>query len=123
MNLLIVEHDAATCLALRSSLSAAVPGSRVLEASTGARALEICARERPELVVVGARLPDTDGLALTSRLRALSPAPVVIVVARVDGGDVAERARAAGVYAYVAKDRLATDLVPAVSRALGTERL
>lgn len=107
---------------LRAYLELILPSCRVLEAWNGARALELCAGERPELVLVDIGLPDTNGIALTERLRALSPAPAVIVISYHDCEDYAARARTAGAFTYLVKNRLATDLAPAIARALGIAR-
>jgi len=119
MNLLVVEHEAMMRARLRAYLELVLPRCRVLEAGSGAQALELCASERPELVLVDITLPDTNGVALTVRLRALSPAPAVIVISYHDVAHYAARARAAGAYTCLVKDRLATDLAPAIAGALG----
>ena len=107
---------------LRAYLELILPSCRVVESWSGSQALELCASERPELVLVDIGLPDTNGIALTARLRTLSPAPVVIVISYHDGKDYAARARAAGAFTYLVKNRLASDLAPAIARALGIAR-
>ena len=119
MNLLIVDGEVTMCARLRAYLEVILPRARVLEAWSGARALELCARERPELVLVDVGLPDINGLELTARLRALSPAPAVIVISYDDGEEYAARARAAGAHSFLVKNRLVTELAPAIARALG----
>ena len=122
MKLLIVDSDVMMGARLRAYLELILPRCGVLEAWSGARALELCARERPELVLVDISLPDIHGIDLTVQLRALSPAPVVIVMSEDDGAEYAARARAAGAFANLAKSRLASDLAPAIARALGITR-
>ena len=119
MKLLIVDGEVTMCARLRAYLEVILPRSRVLEAWSGARALELCVKERPELVLVDVTLPDMNGMELTTRLRALSPSPAVIVISYHEGTDYAERARAAGACCFLVKNRLATELAPAVARALG----
>ncbi|HXU41474.1 MAG TPA: response regulator transcription factor [Burkholderiales bacterium] len=119
MNLLVVDGEAMMRARLRAYLELILPSCRVLEAWNGAHALALCASERPELVLVDIGLPDTNGIALTARLRALSPAPAVIVISYHDGEDYAARARAAGACTYLVKNRLASELAPALARALG----
>jgi len=122
MNLLIVDNEAMMRARLRAYLEVILPRCRVLEAWDGAHALALCASERPELVLVDIALPETNGIALTAQLRALSPAPVVIVISYHDGEDYAARARAAGAFTYLVKNRLASELAPALARALGVSQ-
>ena len=110
------------CARLRAYVEVIVPRCRVLEAWSGARALEVCTKERPDLALVDVSLPDTDGVALTAQLRGLSPAPAVIVISYHQSEDNAARALAAGAHTYVVKNRLAAELAPAIARALGIPR-
>ena len=119
MKLLIVDSDVMMGARLRAYLELILPRCRILEAWSGARALELCGRERPELVLVDISLPDINGLDLTVKLRALSPAPAVIVISEDDGAEYAARARAAGAFAHLAGNRLASELAPVLARALG----
>jgi len=122
MELLIVEDQQAMRAALRDLLASAFPQIRILQADSGAGALAICHRERPQVVLMDIRLPDTNGIELTVHLRTYSPAPAVIVISYLDGAEYAAQARAAGACAFITKDRLASELVPAVARALGIAR-
>lgn len=54
----------------------------VVVAADGAEALRLAGERVPDVAVLDLRLPDTDGIALLRRLRALAPAlPVVITSA------------------------------------------
>ncbi|HXY31298.1 MAG TPA: response regulator transcription factor [Gemmatimonadaceae bacterium] len=55
---------------------------RVLEAGGGEEGLGLATGERPELVVLDLGLPDMAGVEVCRRLRALSPAPIVVLSAR-----------------------------------------
>lgn len=60
-------------------------GYRMLEAGDAAAALELCTRERPDLVLLNLHLAGDDGLALLARIKAFAPdVPVVIVTAQAD---------------------------------------
>jgi two-component system KDP operon response regulator KdpE len=54
---------------------------RVVETESGGEALAQAAAYNPDLVVLDFGLPDLDGVEVTSRLRAWSAAPIVIVSA------------------------------------------
>lgn len=116
---LIVEDEALIRYALRNLLSSAFPGLGILEAADGVRALELCAADNPQFVLMDVGLPDANGIELTRKLKALLPGLKVIVVSNCTGEPYVSDARAAGAQAYVVKDRLLADLIPAVAQALG----
>lgn len=115
--LLIVEDEVVMRNALRTFLQQAYPQWMIIEAESGARALTACAVYRPGVVLMDIRLPDIDGIALTPRIKALLPDTCVIFVSYLHGGTHVERAFGAGGCAYVVKDRLFTDLLPAIAAA------
>ena len=57
-------------------------GYVALRAETGAEGIRLAAERAPALVLLDLGLPDLDGKLLIPRLRAFSPAPVVILSAR-----------------------------------------
>src|SRR5260370_7284684 len=67
-------------------------GMAVVEAGTGAEALDYLATDRPDLVVLGRTLPDMDGLELLPRLKSseLDFVPVLVASHR---GETSERVR------------------------------
>jgi diguanylate cyclase (GGDEF)-like protein len=67
-------------------------GMSVVEACSGAEALDFLATDRPDLVVLGRTLPDMDGLDLLPRLKSgeLDFVPVLVASHR---GEAAERVR------------------------------
>lgn len=116
---LIVEDQALLRRTMRAHLQDAFPDCQFLEVADGASAIEACNAYRPILVLMDKCLPDADGIELTAQLKKLYPAIQVIVVSYRSGGVYVQRALAAGARAYLVKDNLATDLVPAVAAAIG----
>jgi DNA-binding response OmpR family regulator len=55
-------------------------GFYVLEASTGARAIEIVADQQPDLIVLDVNLPDIDGFEVCRRLRSEGNATAVLLL-------------------------------------------
>jgi DNA-binding NarL/FixJ family response regulator len=104
---------------LREFVQNAFPSCTIVDVASGARALELCAEQQPELVLMDLNLPDADGIDLTARIRAQWPQVRVIVVSYQEGQTYMDRANAAGAHAYVLKDHLVMDLVPAIADALG----
>lgn len=118
-NVLIVEDQALMRTTLRGFLQFAFPGCSFHEADDGASALEACAAGRPDLVLMDKCLPDADGIELTSRLRMVYPGIRVIVISQRSGEIYVQRALAAGARAYLVKDCLTAELIPAVAAAIG----
>jgi len=117
-DMLIVEDHEAMRTALRAVLQSAYPGANILEAGDGARAMELCLSHHPRLVLMDIGLPDANGIELTARIKALLPECNVIVVSQHAAPIYVEYAHKAGAYAYVTKDTVHENLLPAVARAL-----
>jgi len=115
---LIVEDQALMRQTLRDFLQEAFQNCNFLEAVDGASALETCDAYRPVLVLMDKCLPDADGIELTARLKILYPDMQVIVVSHRSGEAYVQHALAAGACAYVVKDDLVRDLIPAVAAAI-----
>ncbi len=116
---LIVDDHSPLRQILHDFLQSSFPSCNFWEAADGASALEACNVYRPVLVLMDKCLPDADGVELTARLKKLYPAIQVIVVSFRSGEIYVQHALAAGARAYLTKDNLATDLIPAVAAAIG----
>jgi DNA-binding response OmpR family regulator len=62
-------------------------GYEVLEAEDGQTALEVCAKENPDLVLLDVMLPARDGLDVLGELRRTSDIPVILVSALAEEAD------------------------------------
>ena len=82
---LAVDDDTALLDTLELNLQAR--GYRVLTASDGHTAITLFQQDRPDLLVLDLGLPDIDGAAVLTRVRALSAVPVVVLSARHDSDD------------------------------------
>ena len=103
LTILVVEDYEDASLAMRLALED--QGYRILEAADGAQAVEVAARERPEVILMDLSLPVLDGLAATERIRA-DPAlrdTVIVAVTAHQEQDYRARALAAGCNAFVTK--------------------
>ena len=100
VRLLVVEDEPQMRKFLRATLGA--NGYQVLEASTGAEAMQTASGWNPELVLLDLGLPDMDGLEVTRRLREWTAAPVIVLSARGQEGDKV-RALDAGADDYLTK--------------------
>jgi len=78
---------------------------QVLEADSAAQALLVLAEHIPDLILMDINMPDIDGYALTSLLKArpdLADVPIVAITANVMKGD-RERTVQAGCDGYIEK--------------------
>jgi two-component system cell cycle response regulator DivK len=101
--ILVVEDNEKNMKLFRDVLHAA--GYRILEATTGGRAVELATEQGPDLVLMDVQLPDIDGVEALGRLRAderTASVAVLAVTAQAMHGD-RERFLAAGFDGYVSK--------------------
>jgi len=116
---LIVEDHALMRQTLYNVLRDAFPDCHFQVAPDGAGALDACKAHAPDLVLMDKGLPDADGIELTARLKVLYSMIQAIVVSYRSGEVYAQRALAAGARAYLLKDDLAAELIPAVAAVIG----
>src|SRR5205085_11071655 len=85
LTILVVEDYEDTSLAMRLALEDR--GYHILEASDGAQAVEVAARERPQIILMDLNLPVMDGLVATDPIRShpnLRDTPIFAVTAYPD---------------------------------------
>jgi DNA-binding response OmpR family regulator len=78
--ILLVEDDAESARSLTKALESS--GYRVTAVDTGTAARAILEHIHPDLILLDLMLPDTDGLVLTTALKQLTDAPIIICSAR-----------------------------------------
>jgi DNA-binding NarL/FixJ family response regulator len=111
---LIVDDEALVRAGMRMILESADDLDVVGEAEDGADAAEAVRRCRPDVVLMDVRMPRLDGIAATAAVRALDPAPSVIVLTTFDLDDHVFGALQAGAAGFLLKDTPPRDLVQAV---------
>jgi two-component system phosphate regulon response regulator PhoB len=86
--ILIIEDDADLYSLIQYNLEK--EGFQFVGSQTGKGALELCRRERPDLVILDIMLPDSDGLEICKGIRAssdLANIPVIFLTARASETD------------------------------------
>ena len=78
--------------------------SVVGEATTGAEAVEVCARERPDVVLMDVRMPVMDGIEATRLVTGVDNPPRVLVLTTFDLDEVVYDALRAGASGFLLKD-------------------
>ncbi|MGW3966104.1 response regulator [Amycolatopsis sp. NPDC005003] len=93
------------------------PGLTVVgEASTGADAVELAARERPDVVLMDVRMPELDGIEATRRICASPELPGVrvLILTMFDIDAYVFRALRAGASGFLLKDTPPEDLLAGI---------
>jgi DNA-binding NarL/FixJ family response regulator len=105
MSVLIVD-DHPSFRAGASALLRAEGYEVVGEAADGESAIRAAEALRPDLVLLDVQLPDLDGFEVAARLRALDPAPEVVLTSSRDGRDFGSLVAASGARGFVPKAEL-----------------
>ncbi|GAA4151147.1 response regulator transcription factor [Actinomadura keratinilytica] len=92
------------------------------EAGTGAEAVELAARERPDVVLMDVRMPEMDGIEATRRICAASDVRVLILTT-FDLDAYVYAALRAGASGFLLKDTPPADLLAAVRVVAAGEAL
>ena len=84
------------------------------EASDGESAIRVAAEVAPDVVLMDVRMPGTDGITATQRIRAAGTSPRVLILTTFDLDEYVYAGLRAGASGFVLKDALAADLLAAV---------
>ena len=87
----------------------------VAEASDGAQAIELAQLHKPDLAILDVKMPVLDGISAAEKIIDIAP---VLMLTAFSQRELVERARDAGVMAYVVKPFSIGDLVPAIEIAI-----
>ena len=87
------------------------------EASDGAQAVEITRELKPDVAILDIKMPNMDGIDAAKVISTEGIAPVLLLTAY-SQKDLVERAKDAGVFAYLVKPFKEADLMPAVEIAI-----
>jgi response regulator NasT len=87
----------------------------VAQASDGAEAISLVAEHKPDLAILDVKMPILDGITAAEEIIATCP---VLMLTAFSQRELVDRARDAGVMAYVLKPFTINDLVPAIEIAI-----
>ncbi|HEY8478583.1 MAG TPA: response regulator transcription factor [Spirillospora sp.] len=91
------------------------PGLRAVgEAGTGAEAVEVAERERPDVVLMDVRMPEMDGIEATRRICRDLPDVRVLILTTFDLDSYVYAALRAGASGFLLKDTPPADLLSAI---------
>ncbi len=113
--ILVAEDEALIRLDLAEMLTDA--GYEVVgQASNGEQAVEMATELRPDLAIMDIKMPVLNGISAAEKIGEAKICPVVMLTA-FSQTELVERARDAGVMAYIVKPFTAADLGPAIDIA------
>jgi response regulator NasT len=87
----------------------------VAEAVDGAQAIELAQLHKPDLAILDVKMPVLDGISAAEKIIDIAP---VLMLTAFSQRELVERARDAGVMAYVVKPFSIGDLIPAIEIAI-----
>jgi CheY-like chemotaxis protein len=102
--ILLVDDDADIRLIAEISLSS-LGGWQVVQAASGAEALDLASRERPDLILLDVMMPGMDGPTTLEKLRELEDGhatPVIFMTAKVQKAEI-DRLLSLGVRGLIPK--------------------
>ena len=115
LRVVVAEDEALIRLDLAEMLTES--GYQVVgQASDGEQAVELVKEHRPDVVIMDVKMPVLDGISAAEQIGKERIAPVVMLTA-FSQKELVERARDAGVMAYIVKPFTQADLAPAVDIA------
>jgi AmiR/NasT family two-component response regulator len=85
------------------------------QASDGAQAIELVREHKPDLAILDVKMPILDGISAAEEIISICP---VLMLTAFSQRELVDRARDAGVMAYVLKPFTINDLVPAIEIAI-----
>jgi response regulator NasT len=114
VRIVVAEDEALIRMDLVEMLSEA--GYQVVaEASNGAQAIELVKEHQPDLAILDVKMPILDGISAAEEIIPTCP---VLMLTAFSQRELVDRARDAGVMAYVLKPFTINDLVPAIEIAI-----
>ena len=91
----------------------------IAQAENGAVAIELAKQHKPDLAILDVKMPEVDGISSAEQIIPISP---VLMLTAFSQRELIERARDAGVMAYVVKPFSINDLVPAIEIAISRHK-
>ncbi len=122
IRLVLVEDEALVRLGMRQLLGFDPRIQLIADAASGDEALELIARESPDVVLMDVRLPGMSGVEVLKALRQRGIATPVILITTFDDEQAFLQAMHAGASAFLRKDISLEDLTAAIDAALKGER-
>jgi DNA-binding NarL/FixJ family response regulator len=123
VRVMVVDDQALVREGLMTLLDAAPDINPVAAAGDGEEAVALCARHRPDVVLMDLRMPKLDGVEATRRIREAQPeTEVVVLTTHADEASILDALRA-GARGYLTKDAGIAEISRAVHAAADHQTL
>jgi two-component system invasion response regulator UvrY len=116
--ILIVEDHESMRNSLRQWISTVFQDYEVRDTGTGEDAVELCKEIKPDVVVMDIKLPGINGILATRQIKKMFPEIQVIVLTVYDIPAFQAEAAAAGASAFISKNNMYKELVPAIEKLI-----
>ena len=118
VRILVAEDEAIIRMDLIEMLQGA--GYEVVAAATnGQEAIDLATEHKPDLAILDVKMPVLDGISASAKIIEIAP---VLMLTAFSQKELVERARDAGVMAYVVKPFTIGDLMPAIEIAISRHK-
>ena len=118
LKILVAEDETIIRLDLVEMLTEA--GYEVVgQAENGLRAIDLAIELKPDLAILDVKMPQLDGISAAEKIISIAP---VLMLTAFSQKELVDRARDAGVMAYVVKPFSINDLVPAIEIAISRHK-
>lgn len=123
IRVMVVDDQALVREGLMTLLEAASDIKPVAAATDGEEAVALCARHRPDVVLMDLRMPRVDGVEATRRIRAAQPdTEIVVLTTHADEASILD-ALQAGARGYLTKDAGIAEIARAIHAAADHQAL
>ena len=92
------------------------------EAADGTQAVDLYKKLQPDLVLMDLRMPRSDGVTATRKIREHFPTARILMLTTYDGDDDIHRALTAGASGYLLKNSTRDGLIPAIRAVAAGQR-
>jgi DNA-binding NarL/FixJ family response regulator len=92
------------------------------EAADGAQVIELYKKLLPDLTLMDLRMPRTDGIAATQKIREQFPSARILMLTTYDGDEDIHKALSAGASGYLLKNSTRASLIPALRAVAAGQR-
>lgn len=118
VRILIVDDHPVMCSGLSNMLGMREELQVIGSAGSGAEALTVIPREKPDLVLLDLRMPGIDGISVLRQLQKTPDCPKVIVLTSYAQDELIYQAIKAGAWGYLLKDTSEEEIMTAISSVL-----
>jgi two-component system, NarL family, invasion response regulator UvrY len=116
--ILVADDHAAGLASLRLMIASRLDWEIAAQASDGEEAVEKAIAMSPDVAVLDIQMPRLNGIQAAKQILKWRPGTKVVAVSLHDQGPLLDELKKVGVLGFVPKDRLASDLIPALDTVL-----